>query len=573
MIGPDRLRRAEYLIDTSGVVELLLPVLRKDARGPKYNSNKLRVFIIGCYLAIENQRTGSIQAIAKLVHTDLPLDAQYRLGIRNPTDGSLLITLHDFYYLTKRFTERFGYGSSVPELFVDEDVENGISANERTERHALLQQMCRQLLDVTIVGPDATAFAIDATGIWSWGKGPRKPTRAEFAALLDDPDGAAELDDSANEPPRIDDGGHLVVGMKSVHDPDGGWGVKTSKAGKNEVFFGYHEHALLQVPGVGEDTDGAPRLIRAFELTPANADIVDVSLRLLDSVHSDGDGERLLLADSHYHYKQFDRWWQQLFRRRWNPLHDLRVDEQGFTEFDRMRWAAGHAHCPATPDPLGTIQRPAVTDKRSESHETFHKQIDLREAYAMVRHNLPDEQGAHRVMCPAIAGKVGCPLRDGTTAAATALGLPFVVNPPDPNSAEGLPKCCTQKTVLTRPPAKIAKLSQSRYWGSREWANLYRRRTYVEGLFGNCKNSSTENLRRGLFHITGLPLVHLMLTMVNVSYNLRMIENWQRRNLAADKPREMLAADHPLLVDDSNIAGYRAVTHAEEYSANQAPAA
>ncbi len=39
------------------------------------------------------------------------------------------------------------------------------------------------------------------------------------------------------------------------------------------------------------------------------------------------------------------------------------------------------------------------------------------------------------------------------------------------------------------------------------------------------------NLRRGQFHITGLPLVHVMMTAVNMSYNLRMIEDWRRRNL------------------------------------------
>jgi hypothetical protein len=78
------------------------------------------------------------------------------------------------------------------------------------------------------------------------------------------------------------------------------------------------------------------------------------------------------------------------------------------------------------------------------------------------------------------------------------------------------------------------------------------------------------NLRRGLFHITGLPLVHVMMTAVNMSYNLRMIENWRRRNLEADRPRAVLPADHPLLVDDTKIAGYRAVTHAEEYGGHAA---
>jgi hypothetical protein len=563
VIGPGRIRRAEHLIDTSGAVEFLVPIMRNDNRGRKYNANKLRVFLIGLYLSIENERTGSIRAIAAMLHTKLPIDEQYRLGIRNPTNGKLLIRESDLYYLTKTLTERLAYGPSVQETVDDDGVITGVSEGERARRHALVQDLCQRMLDTTIVGPDATTFAIDATGIWSWGKGPRKPTKVELAELLDDPADVATLDDSAIEPGKDD---AVVLGTKAVHDPDGAWGVKTSKSGKNEVFFGYHEHALVQVPADGEDPDTAPRLVRAFEVTPANVDVVDVSLRLLDTVHDrNNNRRRVLLADNHYHYKQFDRWLKVLRSLGWETVHDLRLNEQGFTEYERLRWAAGDAHCPATPDTLGTILRPAVTDRRRESHETFNKQIDLRKAYAMGRHTVPDETGERRVACPALAGKVGCPLRSGTTAAATALGLPLVINPPDPNSPEGLPKCCTKKTVLVRPPEKIAKLYQPRYWGSREWQATYARRTFIEGVFGNVKNGATENLRRGLFHITGLPLVHLVMTMVNMSYNLRMIENWRQRNLDRPKRSDPLGAGHPLIVDDSHIAGYRAVTHDAEY--------
>jgi hypothetical protein len=195
VIGPDRLRRAEHLIDTSGAVELLVPIMRKDNRGRKYNANKLRVFVIGLYLSIENERTGSIRAIGQMLHTELPLDEQYRLGIRNPRNGTLLVRESDLYYITKTLTERLSYGPSMQET-VDEDGEvNGLPAEERARRQALVQELCQRMLNVTIVGPEATTFAIDATGIWSWGKGPRKPTKAELADLLDDPTDLEALDD------------------------------------------------------------------------------------------------------------------------------------------------------------------------------------------------------------------------------------------------------------------------------------------------------------------------------------------------------------------------------------------
>ncbi|RDJ92949.1 hypothetical protein B4Q13_25275, partial [Lacticaseibacillus rhamnosus] len=56
---------------------------------------------------------------------------------------------------------------------------------------------------------------------------------------------------------------------------------------------------------------------------------------------------------------------------------DLRSTDQGFTESGRVRWAAGWAHCPATPDALGTIVAPAPNDvDRKKNLQEFFEQID-----------------------------------------------------------------------------------------------------------------------------------------------------------------------------------------------------
>ena len=145
-----------------------------------------------------------------------------------------------------------------------------------------------------------------------------------------------------------------------------------------------------------------------------------------------------------------------------------------------------------------------------------------------------------RFMCPALAGTVGCPLRQGTVDTATEGGLPLIANPP---AADVAPKCCTQKTVTLREDGQ-RKLWQEEYWGSLEWVLSNNRRTYVEGVFGNIKNSSTENLTRGTFRITGLARVTLCLGIVAAVHNVRQQRNWQSKHGLGDPA-------HPLFTPDS----------------------
>jgi hypothetical protein len=96
---------------------------------------------------------------------------------------------------------------------------------------------------------------------------------------------------------------------------------------------------------------------------------------------------------------------------------------------------------------------------------------------------------------------------------------------------------------------RIHKLSQRLYWGSKTWVKRFRKRTYVEGSYGNRKNQSTENLRRGIHRFSSITMQHLVMTLVNASYNLRMLRNWHERQEA--KPGHVcdlcVKGLHPLL--------------------------
>jgi hypothetical protein len=176
-----------------------------------------------------------------------------------------------------------------------------------------------------------------------------------------------------------------------------------------------------------------------------------------------------------------------------------------------------------------------------------------------VKSHIPD--GASRWECPARAGKLGCPLADGTVEVARTLGLPIVHRPPDP-----APTCCTQRTFMIRVEdtteddtpknrkrkqqlALAMKHAQDEYWGDHRWRVSWNRRTYVEGAFGNLKNPNTENVHRGLFRFTGLPLVTLAIAASAAASNVRQLRNWHERTSNGDPL-------HPLLAPEPVFRGF-----------------
>ena len=62
----------------------------------------------------------------------------------------------------------------------------------------------------------------------------------------------------------------------------------------------------------------------------------------------------------------------------------------------------------------------------------------------------------------------------------------------------------------------------SLYWGSPEWIESYARRTYVEGFFGNMKNSSPENVRRGWCRVVGIVKTSILAACEVAATNVRL---------------------------------------------------
>ena len=532
---------AEFVIDESSIIKTIAGGINTDQRGRKPKTESLRLLLVGMFLSINKRRSATITDIHRTLTEEIPYDEQFRLGSRTNLQGVIsTIQMTDLYYQANKISERLSYGSrSNPNL----------SIKERSRRHDVITSASNALMDVFDFGWKSSTWAIDATGIWSWAKGGKKHGN-DIEELQQAIANGLDTEELIKLLPAD------AYGYTNSCDPDAKWGLKTSKSGKVEPVFGYEEHTGVLVPDRKTikvtDKDGKvrishelvePPIIRRLELAPATLDVVGVTLRLIDSVT---DTPLDIIVDRHYSYKDFDDWLSELHKRKIRQHLDLRADDQGFIEFDRMPWAAGCAHCPGTPRELGEIPMPALNAPK-ETFVAFAGDIALREAYKMRIVNQPDATGAMRVQCPARAGTVGCPLRPGTVEVAMIAGLPIVADPPvkDPNG-EPLPRVCTQTTFKTRPPKKIRKLMQFLYWGSRAWRAMYARRTYVEGCYGNRKNGSTENLRRGFFRSVGLPWANLTVSMSAASYNARMIQNWHARTGKGDPENPIIKAmDRP----------------------------
>jgi len=96
-------------------------------------------------------------------------------------------------------------------------------------------------------------------------------------------------------------------------------------------------------------------------------------------------------------------------------------------------------------------------------------QSDTATRYKLGRLTADDEDGYHRVQCPAAAGKVRCPLRPPSMS--LDRDRPEILQPPEHPQA-----CCTQQTI-TVPAGVLAKTAQKHDYPSAAWRRSYARRT------------------------------------------------------------------------------------------------
>ncbi len=517
--------RARAVMDDAA--NALADVLRSNLRGRP--SLHPRVLLVGMYLSQASTGSAEISKIYTLLTQTLPLDLQVDLGVRDSIQAPKpSVSKRSLYHLTRCIDQKLGFTVARHE---------GLTDQQRRDRKDTLARLVSTILAPTLLPrPKGNHdYALDGSGIPAPEDAPRTPKDLVDQTGHEEDIPHIDMQQTASLQSRS--------GRGSKGASDALWGYRTHKNGRN-IFFGYDLEALIRVPGMNEHGDdrSEPALVEALTVIPASTDIVEPCLDLITQIQNNGSTIKNLLVDRLYSYKQFDRWYAALLKLGVQQVLDLTENDHGFADWRGTKVVAGHPHCPGTPDHLGTITRPGP-EASAEEKQQFQSLIDQRQSHAFQIVNRPTHDSLKvKARCPALAGFVGCPLRNGTVAAAVENGLP-IVEPPESDPAP----CCIQDTVTlainSEAEQRIMKTHQPHYWGSEKWEASFARRTYVEGWFGSLKNSAVGRLNDKTHQYRGLPLVTIVLAVAAAVTNTHQLRKWHHDTQRGDPTHPLLKPD------------------------------
>jgi hypothetical protein len=470
----------EAIIEASGVaprIEVLLPA------GVRHRQLKVGTLILGMMLTLADRRPAHLTEIHAAL-TALPPADQRRLGVTEDWRSGP-------HQLTYRQAERtFGLITAA----LEKQKPDGTPS-------AALATVLDDLLEASIPGEFKTVSASLA---------------ADWTDM-----------ESFSRPPRH--------GSSHCADPEASWGHRNSNlpGPKGEMFFGYY----LSAATMTRDEDGppVPELTRRITLSSCHTDPVRALTPVLARMPEDGIPLGDILADSGYAHRDADAWALPLRQAGAQLVQDLHPHDRGPQGTHAGAIIAnGNLYCPATPKPLlhlGPLA-PAATGEDTAAH-------DIRTA-ELARHKLgrltaDDADGYHRVTCPAVMGKLRCPLRPASMTLDRS--RPEILTPP-----QHPPACCTQQT-LTISPDIAAKTRQKYDYPSAAHRRSYARRTSAERGFSTIKDPAGNTISRGWCRLMGLTPTGLWLAALHAIRNQRILATWNTRQ--ADNQRRAAAGLPP----------------------------
>jgi hypothetical protein len=456
----------EAVIDGSGVaprIEVMLPA------GVRPRQLKVRTLLAGMCLAQADHRPAHLSRVHQAL-VSLPEADQWRLGvIADWKNGPHL--------LTYRQTERtFGLVTAA----LGKDQPGGLPSQQ-------LQAVCDDLLEASI--PEqfkdaSTSLAVDWTDLESFSRPP--PARGGPCA-----------------------------------DPEASWGHRKNNLLRrlDELFYGYYFSAGIMMRE--ENGPPVPELARRASLSSCRHDPVRAFAPVLTAMPAAGIPLGDVLADSGYAHRDADAWALPLRAAGASLVQDLHPHDRGPKGTHHGAIIAnGNLYCPCTPRSLpglGPLARDASRDDIA-AHDA--KTAELAR-YKLGRITRDDEDGYHRVQCPAVMGKIRCPLRPASMR--LDRDRPEILAPP-----QNPPACCTRQT-LTVPPEVTGKTAQKHDYPSKAHRRSYARRTGAERGFATTKDPAANDITRGWCRLMGLAPLMLFTTTLLIVRNQRILAAWNTR--------------------------------------------
>jgi hypothetical protein len=456
----------EEIIDASGIagrIEALLPI------GVRHRQLRVRTLLAGMLLSQADHRPAHLTRVRDAL-TALPESDQVRLGVTEDWKTGP-------HQLTYRQTERtFGLAARA----LEKDQPDGTPPE-------ILAAICDKLLEASI--PDqfkdaTTALAVDWTDVETFSR----------------------------PPPH---------GTSDCADPEASWGHRSGggPGQDSELFFGYYASAATMMRE--EHRPPVPELARRMTVCSCHTDPARALVPVLTAMPAAGIPLGDILDDSGYAHRDAEAWAIPLRQAGAQLVQDLHPSDRGPKgTHEGAIIANGNLYCPATPRPLlelSPLARDATPDQAS-AHDTQSAELAR---YKLGRITADDADGYHRVMCPAVMGKIRCPLRPASMA--LDRDRPEILTPPGHP-----PACCAQQTI-TVPPQIAAKTRQKHDYPSAAHRRSYARRTGAERTFATAKDPASNNIARGWCRLMGLTPVMLWLACLLAVRNQRILTAWNTR--------------------------------------------
>ena len=462
----------EEVIGASGIaprVEALLPI------GARRRQLSVRTLLAGMCLTQADGRPAHLTRVHQAL-ASLPGDDQLRLGVLADWKGGP-------HLLTYRQTE-YTFGLAARALAKDEP--GGLPSPE-------LQAACDSLLEASVPEElkDASAsLAVDWT----------------------------DLESFSRPPPR---------GTRDCADPEASRGHRRNNLlrSKDELFFGYYFSA-----GTMEREDNGPEvpeLARRMTVCSCDQDPARALVPVLTAMPEHGIPLGDVLDDSGYAHRDAAAWAVPLRAAGARLVQDLHPHDRGPRgTHEGAVISNGNLYCPQTPRSLLELGPLARTATKEQAADHDRQTAELAR-YKLGRLTADDEDGYHRVQCPAATGKIRCPLWPSSMLLDRS--RPEILQPPEHPQA-----CCTQQTI-TVPPDVNAKTRQKHDYPSVAWRRSYARRTGAERVFSTAKDPAASTIARGWCRLMGLTPLMLFVTALLVVRNQRILTAWNTRQQDSER--------------------------------------